>query len=197
MTDINKLFNIKYNGVAPHSGKLLISQPLSRDLFFNRSVVLLAHNTVDDEHFGFILNKPLDITIDTIFEELTDLNASIHLGGPCEPDSIFFIHCLHDQIPHSKHIVGDLYWSANIKKVLELNNLGLINNHNIKFFIGYSGWQPEQLEAELKLNQWIISDMHNKLLWEIPYDLIWTQAVKTLSPDYDRWLTIPENPNFN
>lgn len=197
MVDINKLFNIKYNNITPDSGKILISQPLSSDMFFNRSVVLLAHNTDHKEHFGFIINKPLDITIDSVFEDLTNLNTPIHLGGPCEPDSIFFIHSLEDQIPNSKHIKDNIYWSANINRVLELNNLGMVNSQNIKFFIGYSGWQNDQLESELKQNQWIISDITADLLWQTQQKLIWSKSIKKLSPEYDQWLVVPENPNYN
>ena len=44
------------NKLSPERGRILISEPLSQDMFFNRSIVYLTEYNKDGA-FGFVLNN--------------------------------------------------------------------------------------------------------------------------------------------
>jgi len=75
----------------PKKGHLLIAEPsILGDVSFNRSVILLAdHN--EEGSIGFILNKPLDYTINDLIPEIEGA-FKIYNGGPVEQDNLYFIH---------------------------------------------------------------------------------------------------------
>ena len=67
----------------PKKGHLLIAEPsILGDVSFNRSVVLLAEHN-DEGSIGFILNKPLDYTINDLLPEI-EASFKIYNGGPVE-----------------------------------------------------------------------------------------------------------------
>ena len=137
-------------------GYLLIAEPsLIGDLSFNRSVILLADYN-ESGSVGFIINKPLKYTIQDL---IPDINADfkIYNGGPVEQDNLYFIHNIPDLIPNSVEISDGIYWGGEYESTKELINNGKINKNNIRFFLGYTGWEENQLETELGANSWIVA----------------------------------------
>ena len=90
-------------------GHLLIAEPsILGDLSFNRSVILLAdHNT--EGSVGFILNKPLDYSVNDLVPEV-DATFTIYNGGPVEQDNLYFIHNIPELIPNSVEISNGIFW---------------------------------------------------------------------------------------
>ena len=66
------------NKLAPKKGRLLIAEPFMDDLYFKRSVVLLTEYNKDGA-FGFMLNKPLDITINDTIEDFPPFDVPIFM----------------------------------------------------------------------------------------------------------------------
>jgi len=140
----------------PEKGYLLIAEPsILGDVSFNRSVILLADYTPEGS-VGFILNKPLDYTIKDLIPEI---NASfrIYNGGPVEQDNLYFIHRVPDLIPNSIEISYGIYWGGDFSSVRELIEENKIEEDDIRFFLGYSGWDTDQLSNELISNSWILT----------------------------------------
>jgi putative transcriptional regulator len=183
--------------VKPKKGHLLVAEPsITGDLSFNRSVVLLAdHN--EEGSVGFILNKPLGYSIHQLIPEI-DANFKIYNGGPIEQDNLYFIHNIPHLIPNSIEISSGIYWGGDFESTKDLINDGKINKDNIRFFLGYSGWDAEQLQNELNSNSWIISenDLSNKIIGKSSTDL-WKQKILEQGGDYLIWSNAPENPINN
>lgn len=178
-------------------GKLLIAEPsIIGDLSFNRSVILLAdHNKKGS--VGFIMNKPLKYTINDL---LPDIKAKfkIYNGGPVEQDNLYFIHSVPHLIPNSLEISDGIYWGGNYEITKELINQGKINKNNIRFFLGYTGWDQDQLAAEMAESSWIIArNMYqNKIIEKSPSDF-WKKQIMELGGEYLIWVNTPENPTSN
>ena len=86
--------------IKPKKGDLLIAEPsIIGDLSFNRSIILLADHT-EEGSIGFILNKPLEYTINDLIPEI-EANFKIYNGGPVEQDNLYFIHKVPEVIPDS------------------------------------------------------------------------------------------------
>ena len=183
--------------IKPKKGDLLIAEPsIIGDMSFNRSIILLADHTTEGS-IGFILNKPLDYTIKDLVPEI-ESNFKVYNGGPVEQDNLYFIHTVPEIIPESIEISLGIYWGGDFNTVAELIANKKIDESNIRFFLGYSGWDPTQLENELKLNSWLVSkNIYEKEIIEKNYETFWKEKMIELGGDYSIWSNAPENPSFN
>lgn len=183
--------------LKPKKGHLLVAEPSTiGDLSFNRSVVLLAdHN--DEGSVGFILNKPLGYSINDLLPEIR-ANFKIYNGGPVEQDNLYFIHNIPHLIPGSIEISNGIYWGGDFDSTKDLINDGHIKKSNIRFFLGYSGWNAHQLEDELEENSWIISEnsYSNKIIGKSSTSF-WKEKIMELGGEYIIWSNAPENPALN
>lgn len=183
--------------LKPEKGHLLIAEPsIIGDMSFNRSVILLAEHS-DEGSIGFILNKPLQFTLDELVQG-TEFPFKVFNGGPVEQDNLYFIHIVPDLIPNSIEISLGIYWGGDFDTVLDLLAAEKLNEGDIRFFLGYSGWEPEQLDAELDANVWVVSENeYQKELIMKCCDSFWKDKMVELGNDYSIWSNAPENPSYN
>jgi putative transcriptional regulator len=181
----------------PKKGHLLIAEPSTLgDVSFNRSVVLLAEHN-DEGSIGFILNKPLNYTINDLLPEI-EASFKIYNGGPVEQDNLYFIHNIPEIIPNSIEISNGIYWGGDFETTKHLINTGEINKNNIRFFLGYSGWSVNQLEMEMQENAWIVSEnsLKKKLLSKSS-NQFWKEKIIEQGGEYVLFSNAPENPMLN
>lgn len=178
-------------------GKLLIADPsISCDLSFSRSVVLLVDNS-ENGTVGFILNKPLEISLHDI---LPDISAqfTIYNGGPVECENLFFLHNIPDKISNSVAISDGIYWGGNFEMTKLLINDGLIKKENIRFFLGYTGWGENQLTDEINLNSWIsVENNYKSKIISKEATNFWREKLQELGGKYLYFANTPENPSWN
>ncbi len=183
--------------LLPDRGKLLISEPsIIGDASFSRSVILLTEYN-DDGIVGFIINKPLDFTLDELVPEINQ-EFEVYDGGPVSTDNLYFLHRIPELIPDSHHINDGIYWGGDFETVSTLINSNQIKNDQIKFFLGYSGWERNQLDLELLSNSWIVTDNVDsvKVLSDEVHDF-WKIKMRALGNGYEIWSNAPENPSYN
>lgn len=184
------------SNIKPTQGRVLISEPFLQDQYFKRSVVLLADHS-EEGSFGIILNKPINIKLNEVINEFPDFDGQLYMGGPVKTDSLFFVHTLGETIEGSMKIMDGLYWGGDIEVVKEMMRLKQITPDKIRFFIGYSGWESNQLEDELKRNSWVVSKTHvGQVINDNPADL-WKNLIKTLGKEYEQWVNYPLDPSLN
>lgn len=183
--------------LKPDKGHLLVSEPsIIGDISFNRSVVLLAENN-ESGFVGFILNKPLEYTISDLIPTISS-DLIVYNGGPVEQDNMYFVHTIPDLIPNSVEISNGIYWGGDFDTVTQLLQLGKISSSEIRFFLGYSGWDVDQLEKELDLNSWIVvKNTYNNTLFLKDNESFWKEKMVEFGGEYVIWANAPENPNFN
>jgi putative transcriptional regulator len=181
----------------PKKGDLLIAEPaIIGDVSFNRSIVLLADHT-DQGSIGFILNKPLEYNINDLIPEV-EATFKVYNGGPVEQDNLYFIHKVPKLIPNSIEISLGIYWGGDFSKVAELIKDGTLQENDIKFFLGYSGWDSSQLENELKANSWVVTEnIYKKNIIEKNYETFWKEKMLEFGGEYSIWSNAPENPSYN
>ncbi|OQX99302.1 MAG: hypothetical protein B6I20_10125 [Bacteroidetes bacterium 4572_117] len=188
-------FRIEHKNVLSQTGSLLISEPFSKDSYFKRSVVLLTLNN-EEGAVGFILNKQVEIPLSDLFEEDFDFNGTVSIGGPVSIDRIDFLHTLGNVIPDSKHVIDDIYWGGDFNTVLQLLRSQSINEKQIRFFIGYSGWSKGQLDKEIENDFWLVTKAEPSSIMTIDENY-WKATLKRLGKKYEVWLNIPEDPVLN
>lgn len=190
------IFRIETNHVAPKQGHILIAEPFLPGSYFNRSIIILVSYS-DKGAVGFILNKKVDYPVEDLFVDFPDFDAEIHIGGPVGTDSIYFIHTLGDTIPGSLHIRENLYWGGDFDALKLQIKLGLVHPNQIRFFLGYSGWDPGQLEEEIRENSWLVAELSQAELMSIDENEMWVESVRSMGGKYSMWENFPENPTLN
>jgi putative transcriptional regulator len=180
----------------PASGRILVSQPSLSDRFFSRAVVMLAEHGPDGS-FGFIVNKPANIKLSKVTAEFGEFDTDLYLGGPVHVNSLFYVHSKGDLIPDSLKIIDGVYWGGDLSEIRRLISSGKITEKDIRFYAGYSGWQPKQLDREMKEKSWIVLDGLNRYVFGSRPTLLWKKIVLTLGDEYTPWVNYPPDPNMN
>jgi len=187
---------MKPTHIKPLAGSILISEPALKDMYFNRAVVLVADHNVDGS-YGIILNKPLDVKFNDVVKGFPNFNARVFLGGPVNTKNLFFLHRKGDLIRNSQPIKDGLYWGGEIEDVKNLIKLDVLTVHDIRFFIGYSGWSENQLEEELKEFSWLVDNPDIQNLINITPSEMWKRSVANLGKEYELWANFPQDPSLN
>lgn len=188
---------MKNSKPVPGCGKLLISEPSLRDFYFNRSVVLLTEHSEAEGTVGLILNKPIHLKLSEVVKEFPDNDFPLFLGGPVHPERLFYLHTLGDSVPGSIEVIKGLYWGGDIQKLMEMIELNLVGPGEVRFFIGYSGWDPKQLDRELEESSWIVTQCCTKTIMERTPERLWGNMLKELGNDYAIWANFPADPMLN
>jgi putative transcriptional regulator len=179
------------------AGNLLIAEPsIIGDVSFNRCVILISHHSANGS-VGFILNKRLNVTLDELVPEITS-KFKLFNGGPVEQDNLYFIHRVPHLISNSVEIREGIFWGGSFNTTIQLVNNQIIGENDIKFFLGYSGWDAKQLETELNEAVWAVTDkVDNEEVITIPDASYWRSELKKLGGEYLIWFNAPDNPSHN
>lgn len=193
---MQKLIRIKSNELKPRGGRVLIAEPLLDEFYFGRSVVLLVEHD-EGGSFGLVMNKPSGIMLNDLVSDMPDFRSVVMHGGPVQTDNIFFVHTLGNEIPDSVEVIKGLYWGGDLNTLREMMVLGLVSPAQVRFFLGYSGWGPGQLDEELQRNSWVVSEGNTRSLIHIKPERMWQHFLQRMGPAYDLWRRFPTDPQLN
>lgn len=174
----------------------MVSVPFLNDHFFGRSVVLLTEYN-DEGTVGLILNKPLETKINEAISDFPEFNATLYLGGPVDNQSLFYLHTMGELIPESVEIMDGLYWGGNFEAIRLLIENKQIEPKDIKFFVGYSGWEEKQLDRELSEKSWVVQKSSIKNIMLDQLEDYWKYFIKKADRKFSVWADFPVNPSLN
>ena len=151
---------------------LLLSMPQLIDPNFNRTVVLLCRHNHEGA-LGLIVNRRL---------VAADCDLDVFVGGPVEPERSWILvgGDEYDDVPVMRIGTGlSLSTSPDLlRRLLEPNP-----PRNARLIMGYSGWGPGQLEAEMNASAWLIGDIERELIFDTPPAQMWETAIRRLGAD--------------
>lgn len=183
-------------GETPATGKILIAEPFLKDPNFARSVILLCQHH-EAGSFGFIINRLFTQTLDHLIPETRTTDTPVYFGGPVQLDTVHFIHRVPGLIDGGLPVVPGVYWGGDFERAVELLRIGLIHQGQIKFFIGYSGWDEGQLDGELKEHSWIVSSVNQTLLFDEEESKVWTTSLRLMGSEFAAMANYPPDPSLN
>ena len=163
---------------------LLLAMPQLADPNFSRSVVLMIEHSPQGS-FGLVINHPSPISATELLESLEmswrgDDNAVVWAGGPVSPSTGWVLHEPAVAAPTGQ---GTIAITSLISLSTSPDKLRAIANHpprNIRLLLGYSGWGPGQLEAEMARGAWLHASATPALVFDTPADDIWERALESL-----------------
>ncbi|MFT4076137.1 MAG: YqgE/AlgH family protein [Asticcacaulis sp.] len=194
-------------GLAGHisyQGQLLIAMPALNDQPFNHSVIYLCQH--DAEHaMGLVLNQPINgLNFSQMMKELGIeshnpifarrlATQKIYRGGPVQNDRGFVLHTLDYQLSDVTLDLGGPFIS---RPDGEEQGVGLTASRDILvdlsggtgparslIALGYAGWGPGQLEAEISQNAWLVAPASQELLFGGDPEHLWSRALASMGID--------------
>ncbi|MDH5382160.1 MAG: YqgE/AlgH family protein [Cyclobacteriaceae bacterium] len=184
------------NKTTPGKGKILIAEPFLADPNFERSIILLCEHN-EEGSFGFVLNKPIEIKMDDILDDLPIANIPLHLGGPVQQNTFHFLH-KNESVTGAKKTGNGIYWGGEFDEIKELMQVGLYKENDYKYFLGYSGWGENQLEEEINSGSWIVADKVDPvLIFHTSTEDLWKIALKSLGGRFSVYSNYPVDPSLN
>ena len=157
-----------------HTAQLLRSDESISDANFHHSVLLICENNHEGA-WGVVINKRSIRVFNELVEFQHCLPFPLYIGGPMENENLFFVHCRPDLIPDGQQIHDNLYWGGDFKHAVELIQSKQLNENNVRFYLGYCGWDTNELEEEIKEGSWHPCPFQ--------YDSIFTSNEKSLWQD--------------
>lgn len=184
------------NQLKPEKGRLLISEPFLPDPNFERTVVLLCEHN-EEGSFGFVVNKPSILKVNEVMEEMKRLDDIVFVGGPVQQDTLHFLH-RNTSIENAVKIRDDIFWGGDFESVITQLDTSRLTSGSIRFYLGYSGWGPGQLETELEEDSWIVCDfVTDELLFDTDPTLIWKKALDNMGGRFSIYSNYPVDPRLN
>jgi putative transcriptional regulator len=123
------------------------------------------------------------------------IDMPVFAGGPVMHHAAFALHNFNS-CHQSEEILPNVYTGYD-DILLAIFEHTKIPKMDYKFFIGYSGWSPGQLEDEIKRKMWVVAEGDEELVLRTSTPKIWEKAVKRLGKDYFHWLQTPHNIHDN
>jgi putative transcriptional regulator len=182
--------------VEPKKGQVLLSEPFLNDPYFKRTVILLCeHNS--EGSFGFVLNNFIEVELDQIIEDMPKFDGKISIGGPVRNSNLYYIHTLGNEIEESVEILPGVFMGGDFEKLRKLLYAGKIAPEQVRFFVGYSGWSPDQLQSEIKSQSWFVTDIDKDLVMDTEVDDLWRHIMKKFGRKGEVIANMPEDPSLN
>lgn len=191
---LDKLKNI--NQLDPKKGRVLISEPFLEDEYFKRSVILLCEYN-EEGAFGFILNNIMKIELQELLEDYDGTGFNMSLGGPVQTGNLYYIHTLGEHLSGSVEILDGLFMGGDFDTLKVMLESGAATEKNVRFFLGYSGWSPGQLEEEMAQNAWIVSEINHQQAMNGQDKSLWKDILSQMGGKFNVISNFPENPELN
>ncbi len=173
---------------TPLAGQLLIAMPSLADPNFWHTVVLLAVHSREEGAFGLVINRPLDVDMAGVLQELGEEPGGgpypeVLGGGPVEPTHGFVLSDRPDLLSDEDllPVAEDIAISGSTGVLLALARGRIQARYHL--VLGYSGWAPGQLEREIEENSWLLAPATHRLVFETPFPERWNAALASIGVD--------------
>ena len=176
-------------------GKLLIASPSIYDGNFRQTVVLIAEHN-DEGAMGVVLNRPSETSIGEAAPQLagvTDADDPVYVGGPVQPSSVIVLAEFQDPDEAALTILGDIGF---VGVGSELDEVGE-HVRRARVFAGHSGWAPEQLEAEMERDDWIVEEPARDDIFSDDAGELWQQVLARKGGQFAVMARMPFDPSVN
>jgi putative transcriptional regulator len=172
------------------TGHLLIAMPGLPDPNFSGTVTLICEHN-EDGAMGLVINHPTDIQLKDIFEQMgldfegASSEAPVLSGGPVSLERGFILHQpTTTQWDASIQITDDIVLTAS-KDIIDA--LATPNGPSPSLMLlGYAGWGPGQLEAEIMENSWLTTPASSEIVFATPFKDRFKQSALSAGIDFGK-----------
>eukprot|EP00250_Pteridium_aquilinum_P012222 c20581_g1_i1 orf=101-1192(+) len=177
----------------PETGCLLVAtEKLDGQAPFERSVILLLRlgsSKPQDGPFGIILNRPILHTTkesEPITERMAQMlqNCRLYYGGPL-PADIFLLMRMTEGFSHLEEIMPGVFYGYvhGLQQAADLTSQDKVL-HDFRFYVGYAGWDFNQLRDEIAEGFWWVAACSPDLIREASSDSLWQEVLMSMGGEY-------------
>ncbi len=170
------------------AGQLLVAMPQMGDPRFARSVIYLCTHSGEAGAMGLVINKALgSLTLAELFAQLEiecgalAKKQPVYFGGPVEPGRGFVLHTADYREEGTVPVAGNIAITATLD-IMRAIGKGQGPRQSL-FALGYAGWAPGQLDAEIQANGWLCVAADEAIVFDPDHDRKWRQALGKLGVD--------------
>ena len=163
---------------------LLIATQNNRNFIFYQSVIYICEHAKRGS-LGFIINQPTNLNLTDLLKQMdvplegkNFTNHTIFSGGPLKPNQGFVLHSTEELWSDSIPIQEDIALSSS-SDILRAT----VDNRGPKsalFLLGYSAWEPGQLEKEIIDNRWFVASSAASIIFDVQSKYRWRASMKKL-----------------
>jgi putative transcriptional regulator len=172
------------------AGQLLVAMPQMQDPRFAKAVIYLCAHTPEGA-MGLVLNRLVDsITFPDLLEQLSIEPAisgdeiRVHFGGPVESGRGFVLHTADYQREGTLPINSGIALTATVDILRDMARGA--GPRQTLLALGYAGWGPGQLDAEIQANGWLQVPADEHLVFGEDLEAKWELALAKLGIDFGR-----------
>jgi putative transcriptional regulator len=159
-------------------GRILVARPIIQDPYFKKSVVLIYEQ--NDHTAGLVLNKPgtmtfTDVAIQKGMTCAPEGNVTIYNGGPVNQNALVVLHTNEWNSQNTLVVDNKCSVSSDGLMIHKISSGNIPNGFRV--FTGASIWRKGQLEHEINLNHWLITDFSTRDIFDIDRREQWDAAV--------------------
>jgi putative transcriptional regulator len=168
-------------GPGDLTGQLLVATPDMPDPRFAHTVIYMIRHDASGAQ-GLVVNRPLhEVSLALLLEQMQMESTGVrekvrlHAGGPVDTLRILVLHTAgyasEGTLPVKDGIA--VTWEPGILRAIAEGR----GPRRALFAIGYAGWGPGQLEAEMKAGAWVRAAADEALLFDDSYETKWDRAM--------------------
>ncbi|KAK9740648.1 hypothetical protein RND81_03G050900 [Saponaria officinalis] len=180
---------------SPETGSILVAtEKLDGVSTFERTVVLLLRSGTrhpQEGPFGVVLNRPLHKKIKHMKPNNLDLattfaDCSLHFGGPLEASMFLLKTVENPKLAGFEEVISGLCFGSrnSLVKAMELVKKGILTPLDFRFFVGYAGWQFDQLREEIESNYWHVAACSTNLIFDGSLEGLWEETLQLMGGQY-------------
>jgi len=163
------------------TGQILVATPDMPDPRFAHAVVYMIRHDASGAQ-GLVVNRPLrEVPLALLLEQMgmesRDVPGTVrlHAGGPVDALRILVLHTAGYASEGTLAVKDGIAvtWEPDILRAIAQGK----GPRRTLFALGYAGWVPGQLEAEMKTGAWVRAAADEALLFDDSYDTKWDRAM--------------------
>lgn len=166
----------------PPNGVLLVAKPTLTDPNFRQTVVLVTQ-AADASTVGVVLNRPTTKRSERSGEPF-------YTGGPVMPQITLALFSA-DRTPAAPafQVTPGVYLSMHPANIEALPSAP---GQRVRFFTGFSGWAPGQLQRELRLDGWFVLPVTEEMLFRADTKGLWKDLLERANGSRTDWQIKPD-----
>jgi putative transcriptional regulator len=161
------------------AGTFLIAPRRAADPSFAGTVVLLVRMD-DSGALGLVINRPTDVPVAALlqnYKPARHIKDTAFSGGPVQQEALLALYRSAKKIEDASLIFQDVYLVSTqpaLQRVIGLKP----NAHNLRVYMGYTGWAPGQLQHEMDLNVWRILPADADTVFAADPAAVWQRLIE-------------------
>lgn len=179
----------------PETGCVLVAtEKLDGYRTFARTVVLLLRAGTrhpQEGPFGVVINRPLHKNIKHMKSTKTELattfsECSLYFGGPLEASMFLLKTGDKTKIPGFEEVMPGLNFGTrnSLDEAAVLVKRGILKPQDFRFFVGYAGWQLDQLREEIESDYWHVAACSSDLICGASSENLWEEILQLMGGQY-------------